>query len=58
MYMTNIPHHVVALDGIVTPREAVQEVYRILMLGICVDGGSRTPMVMSDVLFPSDEETE
>ena len=55
MDMTDIPHHAVALDGSVTHREAAQEVYKILMMGICADGGSKMPVAMFDELFLSDE---
>ena len=58
MDMTDIPHHEVELDENVTPREAALQVYRILMVGIGADGGSATPISISDELFPSDEETE
>ena len=58
METTDIPHHVVELDANVTPREAAQRVYRILMVGIGADGEVGTPVPMSDELFPSDEETE
>ena len=51
-------HHVVELDGTVTPQEAAQQVYRILMVGIGADGGSGTPIEMSDELIPLDEETK
>ena len=58
MDTTDIPHHEVELDENVTPREAVLWVYRILMVGIGADGGFRTPISISDELFPSDEETK
>ena len=58
MDTTNIPHHEVELDENVTPREAAQRVYRILLVGIGADGKSGTPVSISDKLFPSDKETE
>ena len=58
MDTTDIPHLEVELDENVTPREAALRVYRILMVGIGADGGSGTPISISDELFPSDEETE
>ena len=58
MDMTDIPHHEVELDENVTPREAAQRVYRILMVGIGADGSLGTPVSISDKLFPLDEETE
>ena len=58
MDMTDITHHEVELDENVTPREAALRVYRILMVEIGADGGSGTPISISDELFPSDEETE
>ena len=58
MDTTDIPHHEVELDENVTPQEAAQRVYRILMVGIGADGRSGTPVSISDELFPSDEETE
>ena len=54
----DIPHHEVELDKNMTPREAAQRVYRILMVGIGADGSSATPVPISYELFPSDEETE
>ena len=58
MDAADIPHHEVELDKNVTLREAALQVYRILMVGIGADGGSGTPISISDELFPSDEETE
>ena len=58
MDTTDIPHHEVELDENVTRREATLLVYRILMVGIGADGGSGTPISISDDLFPSDEETK
>ena len=58
MDTTDIPCHEVELDENVTPREAAQRVYRILMVGIGADGSSGTPVSISDELFPSDEETK
>ena len=48
----------VELDKNVTPREVALWVYRILIVGIGADGGSGTPISISDELFPSDEETK
>ena len=58
MDATDIQHHEVELDENVTPREVALRVYRILMVGIGADGGSGTPISISDELLPSDEETE
>ena len=58
MVTIDIPNHQVELDKNVTPREAALWVYKILMVGIGADGGSGTPISISDELFPSDEETE
>ena len=58
MDTTDIPHHEVELDENVTPREVALRVYGILMVGIGADGGSGTPISISDELFPLDEETE
>ena len=58
MDTTDIPHHEVELDKNVTPQEAALRVYRVLMVGIGDDGGSGTPISISDELFLSDEETK
>ena len=58
MDTTDIPNHEVELDENITPREAALQVYRILMVGIGADGGSGTPISISDELSPLDEETD